>query len=144
MTIYIQSSRIEVWFIDGKNVLNQVLILTFYFLLLGNNEATLLRVPLSQLQWTSLHCGVEIPITASHLYAIILTKFWCYFFFIVSAEILKESHFNNTSLLFWWIGRFYSSYFGLFGFVSMYNFWGFTNLCFILLHCINVGFSISL
>ena len=46
MTIYIQSSRIEVWFIDGKNVLNQMLILTFYFLLLGNNETTLLRVPL--------------------------------------------------------------------------------------------------
>ena len=42
MTIYIQkNSRIEVWFIDGKNILNQVLILTFYFLLLGNNAGTL-------------------------------------------------------------------------------------------------------
>lgn len=42
MTIYIQkNSRIETWFIDDKNILNQVLILTFYFLLLGNNAAAM-------------------------------------------------------------------------------------------------------
>lgn len=42
MTIYVQkNSRIETWFIDDKNILNQVLILTFYFLLLGNNAAAM-------------------------------------------------------------------------------------------------------
>lgn len=43
MTICIENSRIEMRFIDDKDILNKVLILTFYFLLLGNNAVTFVR-----------------------------------------------------------------------------------------------------
>lgn len=100
MTVYIQkSSRIEIWFIDDKNILNQVLMLTFYFLLLGNNAATM---------WESSINSGTMDIVASWGRNTNYSKsFVCHYpyrilelFFIVSAEILKESHFNNTSPLF--------------------------------------------
>lgn len=41
MSICMENSRLEVRFIDDKDILNEVLILAFYFLLLGNNAVTL-------------------------------------------------------------------------------------------------------
>lgn len=89
MTNYIlKKSRIEIHFIDDKNILNKVLILTFYFLLLGNNAAT----------------SGESPIISGTMDFIALwgrntnysKSFVCHYphkilvlFLIVSAEILK-------------------------------------------------------
>lgn len=81
-----ENSRLKMRFIDDKDMLNKVLILTFYFLLLGNNAATLREFPLSLAQWTWLHCKVETPIIASDLCAIILTRVWFSFFLLVQSS----------------------------------------------------------
>lgn len=72
--------------IDDKSLSNQVLILTFYFLLLGNNAAAVWESSIISGTMDSLRCEAEIPITSSHLYAIILTEFWCYFSLLVQGS----------------------------------------------------------
>lgn len=111
MTIYIQkNSRIRLWFID-KNILNQVLILTFYFLLLGNNAATMWE--------SSIISGTMDFITLWGRNTNYSKSFVCHYpykilvlFFIVSAEMLKESHFNNISPFFDGLVNFILAIFG--------------------------------
>lgn len=89
MTVYIQeNSRIETWFIDDKNILNQVLILTFYFLLLGNNAATMWESSIISdtmdfiALWGS-NTNYSKSFVCHYPYKILVL------FFIVTAEILK-------------------------------------------------------
>lgn len=78
-------------------MLNQVLILTFYFLLLGNNAATMWESSIisGTMDFVALwgrNTNYSESFVCHYLYKVLVL------FFIVSAEILKESHFNSTSL----------------------------------------------
>lgn len=105
MTIFIQkNSRIEIQFIDDKNILSKVLILTFYFLLLGNNAQT---------SWeSSIISGTMDFIALWGRDTNYSKSFVCHYplkilvLFLIITEILKEKVIliiHPSFLMDWWI-----------------------------------------
>lgn len=127
MTICMENSRLKMRLIDDKDMLNKVLILTFYFSLLGNNAATLREF---HYLWHNGHgCIVRQKHPLQQVICVPLSSqefgsaSFCQF-----RVPERQSHFNNILFFDGLVTLF--QLFSAFYFVTIYNFLGFTNFSF--------------